>query len=240
MKNTLLLLLLTLLSIWFSYANNDYNPTALNRLYDIWATKYDNAEQFQPDEYLTREQVAKFVSVIGITQYHYVENGSLSCVFSDINTADPTLRDHIISACKLWILKGWNWIFNPKGNLTNGEAITIIMRFYTWSLPEPAGKFYENYLITAYQTNFLWWNSINRQNINFLIDRWTFAFRLYKITLRSKTMTSYPENDRQGRFVDGVRQDGTGKEGTPKESCDYYVNVWACALWYDTCPDYCK
>ena len=86
--------------------NPEFKETVM-RMYDNGLTKFQTPSDFMPFESLTREQAAKmlvqyrklmFPAKIAVT--------TNDCVFKDIGTADPSLKEWIIESCQLNILKG--------------------------------------------------------------------------------------------------------------------------------------
>jgi len=232
-------LLLILPVILFFWATHAQWLNSIDWLHFIGATIYDSHWWFMPDSLITREQAAKFVSRVAIDQYDYVEENISACNnFSDLWNADPTLIPYIMSVCRVWMMKWRQGQFNPFWNLTQWEAMTIIMRLYTWVVEDPSSERYHKYV--AYS------NALSFDMILYPdnpISRWQFANRLFKITMRSNTMTSweFDENSPYWVYIDWVWEESrVNKEVYWSWDCEYYQNVLACWLHMNTCPDYCQ
>jgi hypothetical protein len=50
------------------------------------------------------------------------------CKFSDTNNSWSDLKDIVIESCKLGLFQGSKGKFSPKNQLTNAQAIAIIIR----------------------------------------------------------------------------------------------------------------
>jgi hypothetical protein len=102
---------------------------AITRAYTKKLTMHLNADGFKPNNNIRRDEAAKFfvnfAKLIGKTFY---TTNSSQCQFSDLNKARTDLREIVVESCRLGIFKGNNGKFNPTGNLTNAEAIAVLMR----------------------------------------------------------------------------------------------------------------
>lgn len=108
--------------------------TVLDWMYWEGLTKYNQVADFRPSDSITRGEAAKFVN-----QYAQLEGLTKSytqCNFSDIAGYDYTLVPHIAEACAYGLLKGSNGTFNPNGNITEAQAITVVIRSLYWFLDE--------------------------------------------------------------------------------------------------------
>jgi hypothetical protein len=97
------------------------------------------------------------------------------CDFYDIAKADSTLRNSIISACRLGLFKWYQGNFDPKEKLSNAQAITVLMRTMVGTLVEPSNAFYTNYLLKAKE-----FGLIGNLDVNSSITRWEAAILLYE------------------------------------------------------------
>ena len=102
---------------------------AITWAYTKKLTIYLNPSDFKPDNNIRRDEAAKFfvnfAKLVGKTSY--TVNAS-QCQFSDLNQAWDDLREIIVESCRLGIFKGSNGKFNPTGNLSNAEAIAVLVR----------------------------------------------------------------------------------------------------------------
>lgn len=95
--------------------------------YDAGLTKYSGTDTFMPYANLTREQFAKFASQFG-TSVLGLDEVAGSCSFTDIDNADESLVDSIVSACELGLMMGSNGKFMPKQEVTRGQVATVVGR----------------------------------------------------------------------------------------------------------------
>lgn len=131
---------------------NEELQKAITRMYENWMTKFNNPISFMADWAINREQAAKFFWVLAETIYNKEANKENLCKFSDILSADPTLQENIVQSCELWLFQWHNWIFDPKTNLTNAQALAVLSRIVNGKLDENFQPWYSNY----YRSDNLW------------------------------------------------------------------------------------
>jgi len=131
---------------------NEELQNAITWMYENWMTKFDNPISFMADWAINREQAAKFFWVLAETIYKKEANKENLCKFSDILSADPTLQENIVQSCELWLFQWHNWIFDPKTNLTNAQALAVLSRIVNGKLDENFQPWYSNY----YRSDNLW------------------------------------------------------------------------------------
>ncbi len=114
-------------------------------MYENGLTKYDNLQDFRPNDLITRGEISKF-----ITQYAklmWFEKNYTQCDFTDISNYDYTLVPFIKEACSFGLIKGSGTNFMPEGTLTEAQAITIVVRSLIGFLDESGsrrwGPYYE-------------------------------------------------------------------------------------------------
>ncbi len=119
--------------------------TVLDWMFSEGLTRYDNAWDFRPNDAITRWEAAKFVN-----QYAQLEGlvkNYTQCQFSDIEGYDYTLVPHIAEACAYGLLKGSNGRYMPNDNITEAQAITVVIRSLYGFLDETQeyrrGPYYE-------------------------------------------------------------------------------------------------
>lgn len=136
--------------------------TVLDWMFSNWLTKYDQAEDFRPADYITRWEAAKFVDsyakVEGLTKNYN------QCAFSDIEGYDYTLIPHIKEACEYWLLKGSNGRYNPNGNITEAQAITVVVRTLKWFLDETGDKRRQPYYEVGKELGIIQWETLDGVN----------------------------------------------------------------------------
>ena len=107
---------------------------ALYRMYENWLTKYNNLNNYRPDDPLLREEAAKIIgqayNILGYSK----EVKNTECSFSDSATFDPTLSSYISETCSYWIFRWSNWNFLAQKSLTKAEALTVLIRILEWEL----------------------------------------------------------------------------------------------------------
>lgn len=74
---------------------------ALAWMYENEMTIFDNTDQYEPFNQLTRGQFAKMVNRFSIVVGHERSIVNDRCDFIDNDEADPTLLNHIITTCKI-------------------------------------------------------------------------------------------------------------------------------------------
>ncbi len=116
---------------------------ALQWMYDRGFTKYNTLEGFRANDPITRWEAAKFATNYGdVIQLAWSYS---TCDFDDIWGYDETLFAHIAEACKLWLLKWSNRKFYPNNNITEAEALTMLMRSIHGIQDETTAPWYLNY-----------------------------------------------------------------------------------------------
>ena len=72
----------------------------------VWAeanglTKYSTPESFMVNNYITREQFAKFASAFGLSNLCLEADEDMECAFTDADEFDPTLARYVGAACQM-------------------------------------------------------------------------------------------------------------------------------------------
>jgi len=107
------------------------------------ATTY---EGFAPLNGITREQLAAFASryyknVLKKTE----KDGTARCSFTDATSFDPTLVTAITEACEFGLMGVGITAFNPKGQVTRGEVLTVMSRMLFGSEHNGGTPFWANH-----------------------------------------------------------------------------------------------
>jgi len=68
-------------------------------------TKYDNYDDFRSFDVLSRQEAAKFFSEFAINILYKDIDQNKFCGFDDLEEADPSLKNHIVSSCLLGIFQ---------------------------------------------------------------------------------------------------------------------------------------
>ena len=154
---------------------------AIQWMYDNWLTIYSTPQTFMSDNYLTREQASKFFVQFANTVLSkdkwLIESYN---IYSDIDNADPSLKDFIVYANMMWLFKWSNGRFMPLNNLSQAQAFAVIIRMLDWYLDEPQDSRYVYYF---YRAQMYW--ILGETGIKFTtadktnITRWDMALLLY-------------------------------------------------------------
>ena len=172
--------------------NSKYNEElqeAINWMYENWMTKYNDPTSFMAKDPINREQAAKFFWVLAENIYKKENIEWSSCNFLDIEKADPTLQENIVKSCEQWLFQWYNWMFNPKTNLTNAQALAVLSRIVNSKLDETNIPWYWNY----YKSDNLWtyvlanWLKIwSISSAEKQATRWEIAIMIYKTANKSQ------------------------------------------------------
>ena len=165
---------------------------AIERMYENWLTQYNSPEKFWSNDYLTREQAAKFFATFysKLLDKKFNENVDLN-IFSDMNKATPDLKYYIFQAYDMWLFKGFKWKFTPTDKLTQAQAISVAIRMIDWNLEEVKNSWYVNYYIKAQKYWLLKrWNFDIAELDTTNITRWDAALILYALF---KHITNYKD-----------------------------------------------
>lgn len=162
---------------------NEELQNAITWMYENWMTKFDNPISFMADWAINREQAAKFFWVLAETIYKKEANKENLCKFSDILSADPTLQENIVQSCELWLFQWYNWIFNPKTNLTNAQALAVLSRIVNGKLDESFQPWYSNYYSSDNLWKYVFANWLRIWSISSAekeATRWEIAIMIYR------------------------------------------------------------
>lgn len=120
------------------------NDSVHSRLYNNGLTRYDSLGDFRPDDWITRGEMSKFVTKYA--EFRWLQKNYNQCNFNDIGWYDSTLEPFILEACQYGLLKGSGNSFNPTGNVTEAQAITVVIRSLYWFLDETGAYRRQPYL----------------------------------------------------------------------------------------------
>jgi len=182
MKTFLLLITTVLLGLTtFTFAGNI--DDAVQWMYENGLTIYDNTTDFHAERWLRRDEAAKFFvqfsQLLGKTTAIKTDT---QCTFSDINNAWSDLKSIVFESCKLWLFQWNQWKFYPQDQLTNAQAITVLIRLIAGSQSEystnhRADKYYQK----AYELNLL--NEVDMDIRNAIATRWNVWLIIYAASL---------------------------------------------------------
>lgn len=74
-------------------------------MYTNGLTKYSDESEYRPDDFLTREEVAKIIGQAYVVLGYTPTVKNTNCSFSDINEVDPTLSGYVVNACQRGLFK---------------------------------------------------------------------------------------------------------------------------------------
>lgn len=170
------------LILWlFAFASADKVDDAITWMYDNGLTIHNNKTDFNATRWLRRDEAAKFYvnfsKLLGKTTYVKTAN---QCIFSDINDSRSDLKDIVIESCRLGLFQWSKGKFNPKNQLTNAQAITVLVRLLAGNQGEVwLSHRANNYYTKANELNILQNVSMNskdsiatRGNVGVIIWNW--------------------------------------------------------------------
>ncbi len=168
---------------------NEELQEAINWMYENWMTRYNDPTSFMAKNLINREQAAKFFWVLTENIYKKENIEWSSCNFLDIEKADPTLQENIVKSCEQWLFQWYNWMFDPKTNLTNAQALAVLSRIVNSKLDETNIPWYWNY----YKSDNLWtyvlanWLKIwSISSAEKQATRWEIAIMIYRTANKSQ------------------------------------------------------
>lgn len=165
------------ISLWVQAKETNIEEV-ISRMYNNWLSDYWNIPTFKPEKNIRRDEVAKFITIFADTILDQQWEETPTCyTFTDIPEKN-NLKNYIIQSCELWYMKWKNNKFTPSDNLTNEQAIAIIIRTHEWILEEPIHDRSKNYYNKAQELKILDW--LNISNKKQAITRGEFATLLYK------------------------------------------------------------
>ncbi len=164
---------------WIAFTWKDELQNAILRMYLNGLTKFNNKKDYMVDSPLTREQMAKMITQVYKVLWYPEPQNARSCIFSDINEVDPTLKDYVIKSCELWLLNWRDWKFHPHDTLTKAQALTIMIRLFEWKKSdESVNPWWKNYILKAQSI----WLTKEKDFSKFdkPIPRWEVALLFYR------------------------------------------------------------
>ena len=124
---------------------------AVSWLYDNGYTIFSNTRDYQPTNYMRRDEAAKFFVKVaeGLGKTDYVKSAS-ECTFSDLNDGHADLRDIVVKSCRLGIFWGHEGKFMPTRALTNSQALAVLLRITSGYEDENNVSYWaDNYYVKA-------------------------------------------------------------------------------------------
>jgi hypothetical protein len=110
-------------------------------------TKYTDESDFRPRDAITRGEASKFV--VNFAGLIGIEKTSTSCSFSDTKTYDSSLRSFTVEACEYGLFRGSNGRFLPSNNITEAQALAVVIRSAYGMQDENGKPWYSEYFSIA-------------------------------------------------------------------------------------------
>jgi hypothetical protein len=159
--------------------SNENLDTAISWMHNNDLTIYNNTNDFKANNWLRRDEAAKFFVQFTklIWNNEYIKTKS-ECEFSDINQSWSDLKNIVIESCRMWLFQWSKWRFYPKDQLTNAQAITVLIRLIDWFKNEKwLSHRSDNYYDKA---NELWiLQNVSMNNKNNITTRWNVGIIIY-------------------------------------------------------------
>jgi hypothetical protein len=121
------------LPVWKEPSSDEEFKSAIGWMYTNGLTQFSTPDKFEPYNWLTRQQAAKFFVVMQETVLWQVPvTNNTACTFSD-GWFDSSLRTFVDKACAYWILKWSNGVYRPTVQISKPEFITALVRMIEWA-----------------------------------------------------------------------------------------------------------
>lgn len=118
-------------------------------LSENWFTRYGNETEFRGDELITRGEATRFISTYA--QLVWLSKTNNPCGFSDLTTYDTTLLPFITETCSYGLMKGDQGAFLPEQNITEAQALAVIVRAISGIQDETRPVRFEPYITYGQQ-----------------------------------------------------------------------------------------
>ena len=140
--------------------------TAVSRMYANNFTIFDSTQNFMADKPIRRDEASKFfVQYAKEIQWLVLDNNEFECdSFTDLQQWRPDLVQTMKDACSLWLIKWYNNKFMPKDLITNGQAITILIRIVDGTKDETGSHFAQKYIEKAQELWITDWLAVDNSN----------------------------------------------------------------------------
>lgn len=179
---------------------------AVQRMYENGLTMYSNIDDYKPFTTLTRGWAAKILHVfaelfnLDKTYDLYLPN---ECAFTDIANVDETLKNHIESVCKLWLLKGTNHQFNPWAEIKKSEYVVALIRMLEWEYMDETGDpWRKNYFEKAQELGIVWPSDVI--SFEWPITRYEVALFIYRFKVKYQMLKNLNTSRLQNEVVSTV------------------------------------
>lgn len=181
---------------------------SLRWLYDQGITKFQDAEKFMPENYLTRIDAAKMLSVLSRTVFGNNKIIGDPCTYTDIKAYDDITKWQIKDACQLGIFKSAT-LFNPSIWITKWQLVAVLIRMLDRKiLDEKINPRYKNYVQRWWEIWLLQDRSI--AGMDEVVSRLDVAKMLYKLRNIYLNRTPISKNETP-LFIHIVTNNGNGQ-----------------------------
>ncbi len=197
---------------------------AIYWMYDNGLTRYENTENFRPFDSITRQEAAKIFTIFRNTLIQGTpDTTGVSCEFTDMDLADPTLVSYITQACQLGVLKWSNGIFNPNGILTKPQAVAILVRMLEKSQDETTNPRWQGYYDRAVALGMIQQSSA--ENFDKNITRYEVAMLLYNSKIKYELIKNLNNNYETNKLIYTVPDSVTTGSATGEKNGLVSVNT---------------
>ncbi len=152
-------------------------------------TKYSNLDEFRSDDVLTRQEAAKFFSEFAINVLYKDIDQNKFCGFDDLEEADPSLKNHIVSSCLLWIFQWTAGYFKPQDNFTKAQALAVLVRSLEGLSNEETLPWWINYFWKAQEL------SLTNETDPYALDRPLLRYEMALLLYRAWTDNEFDDVD---------------------------------------------
>ena len=169
---------------------------AVDRMFEKKMTRYSSLTAYRPYDIVARQEAAKFFSVFSKEILLSVIDVSKYCAFTDLDDADPTLKNAILESCLLNLFQWSAWRFNPNDQFTKVQALAVLVRALDWFRSESGAVRREEYYTQAYQ----WGLTVvtDREQLLNPITRYEMAVLLH----RAQAIAALLESERIAAMLD--------------------------------------
>lgn len=177
------------------YVNDiDFNDGSLSEiekavtlLNTYGVTVFKNATEFMATKNIRRDEVAKmyvnFAKSSNSTLSRLKENmkPANQCNFKDSAKAWKDIQPLLIESCQYNLFQWSKGYFKPLDNITNGQAVIVLIRMLEWYKQETGVSHYaEKYMERADELGLLDWLNLTMKTVDQPATRWTIAKLLYR------------------------------------------------------------
>ncbi len=180
-------------STWDSKLTGDCNiekpcenemELAITKLNKVGATKFSTPRDFMIWKNIRRDEAAKmYLKFLEWANKLPAKQNWLSCKFTDLDKAWQDIVPMIGKVCEYWFFKGSQWKFMPLDNITNWQAVIVLIRAIDGKKEEInwVSHYAENYVKKANELWILeWLNITDMKSREMPISRWNVAKLLYR------------------------------------------------------------